>query len=64
MHVVRFLKSDHSAPPGGRLNFQQKTILSDQTLTHVDDSFSKTVGQNSIRPGTTIVLKVLLMHVV
>ena len=27
MHVVRFLKSDHSAPSGGRLNFGKNTDI-------------------------------------
>ena len=26
MHNIRFLKSDHSAPPGGRLKFLQKSV--------------------------------------
>ena len=27
MHIVRFLKSDHSAPSGGRLNFSKNTDI-------------------------------------
>ena len=27
VHVVRFLKLDHSAPSGGRLNFSKKTDI-------------------------------------
>ena len=49
MHVVSFFKSDHSAPSGGRLNFRKKTDLTLQTFIYVDEGFSKTVWQNSMR---------------
>ena len=32
MHVIRFLKSDHSEPPGGRLNFLQKSVTRREDL--------------------------------
>ena len=125
MHVVQFLKSDHSAPSGGRSNFSKNTdfctsdfhlcgrrfykncraefsetwhnnyledvadarclilkissfsalwwkielerkiqIAALMTFIYVDEGFAKTVGQNSIRLGTTIVKKMLLMHIV
>ena len=64
MHVVSFLKSDYSAPSGGRINFSKNTDLTLQTFIYVDEGFSITVRQNSIRLATTIIQKVLLMHVV
>ena len=35
MHVVRFLKSDHSEPPGGRLNFQQNLVSAVKDPQHM-----------------------------
>ena len=50
MHVVRSLKSDHSAASGGTSNFTVKIqVLALQTCIYVDEGFSKTVWQNSIR---------------
>ena len=46
------------------MNLSKNTDKAVQTLTHVDAGFSETVLQNSMRLGTTIMSKVLLMHVV
>ena len=55
MHVVQFLKSDHSVPSSGTLNFSKNTDLTLQTFIYLDEGFSKIVLQNSMTLRTIII---------
>ena len=55
MHIVRFLKSDHSAPSGGRLKLSKNMAFALLTFIYVDTGFSKTAKENSMRLGTAII---------
>ena len=65
MNVVDFLKLDHSAgpSPGGVLNFGKNTEFDCSELDICGQGFSKTIKKNSLRLRTTILWKVLLMHI-
>ena len=54
MHVVQLLRSDHLAPSGGRSNFGENTDFCTSDFHLCGECFTKTVEQNSMRHGTTI----------